>query len=78
MDPRGYVTSTEMRQALRTVYEQDRETNLHKALLLALADDLRPIDENGRWRPNALIVLVAVLLIALLGIFLYFSIGARG
>jgi hypothetical protein len=67
-----------MRQALRTVYEQDRETNLHKALLLALADDLRPIDENGRWRPNALIVLVAVLLIALLGIFLYFSIGARG
>jgi hypothetical protein len=78
MDPRGYVTSTEMRQALRTVYQQDRETNLHKALLLALADDLRPIDENGRWRPNALIVLVAVLLIALLGIFLYFSIGARG
>ena len=78
MDPRGYVTSTEMRQALRTVYHQDRETNLHKALLLALADDLRPINENGRWRPNALIVLVAVLLIALLGIFLYFSIGARG
>jgi hypothetical protein len=77
MDPRGYVTSTEMRQALRTVYQQDRETNLHKALLLALADDLRPIDENGRWRPNTLIVLVAVLLIALLGIFLYFSIGAR-
>jgi hypothetical protein len=68
----------EMRQALRTVYQQDRETNLHKALLLALADDLRPIDESGRWRPNALIVLVAVLLIALLGIFLYFSIGARG
>ena len=78
MDPRGYVTSTEMRQALRTVYQQDRETNLHKALLLALADDLRPIDENGRWRPNTLIVLVAVLLIVLLGIFLYFSIGARG
>ena len=78
MDPRGYVTSTEMRQALRTVYQQDRETNLHQALLLALADDLRPIDENGRWRPNTLIVLVAVLLIVLLGIFLYFSIGARG
>ena len=78
MDQRGYVTSTEMRQALRTVYQQDGETNLHRALLHALADDLRPIDENGRWRPNTLIVLVAVLLIALLGIFLYFSIGARG
>ena len=78
MDQRGYVTSTEMRQALRTVYQQDGETNLHKALLHALADDLRPIDENGRWRPNTLIVLVAVLLIALVGIFLYFSIGSRG
>jgi hypothetical protein len=78
MDQRGYVTSTEMRQALRTVYQQDGETNLHKALLHALADDLRPIDENGRWRPNTLIVLLAVLLIALVGIFLYFSIGSRG
>jgi hypothetical protein len=78
MDQRGYVTSTEMRQALRTVYQQDGETNLYKALLHALADDLRPIDENGLWRPNTLIVLVAVLLIVLLGIFLYFSIGSRG
>ena len=78
MDQRGYVTSTEMRQALRTVYQQDGETNLHKALLHALADDLRPIDENGRWRPNTLIVLVAVLLTVLLAIFLYFSIGSRG
>jgi hypothetical protein len=55
MDQRGYVTSTEMRQALHTVYQQDGETNLHKALLDALADDLRPIDENGRWRLNTLI-----------------------
>jgi len=78
MDSRGYVTSAEMRQALRKVYRQDGETNIQKALLHALADDIRPIDEKGRWRPNTLIVLVTVLLIALLGIFLYFSIGARG
>jgi hypothetical protein len=78
MDQRGYVTSTEMRQALRKIYQQDGETNLHKALLHALADDLRPIDENGRWRPHTLMVLLAVLLIALVGIFLYFSIGSRG
>ena len=78
MDQRGYVTSTEMRQALRTVYQKDGETNLQKAFLHALADDLRPSGENGRWRPHTLIVLAAVLLIALLGIFLYFSIGSRG
>jgi len=78
MDSRGYVTSAEMRQALRKVYMQDGETNIHKALLHALSDDVRPIDEKGRWRPNTLIVLVTVLLIALLCIFLYFSIGARG
>ena len=78
MDPRGYVTSAEMREALRGIYQQDGETNLHKALLNALADDLRPVGENGRWRPNTLMVLVSVLLIALLFIFLYFSIGSRG
>jgi hypothetical protein len=66
-----------MREALCRVYQQDGETNLRKALLSALSDDLRPIGENGRWRPNTLMVLVSVLLIALLVIFLYFSIGAR-
>lgn len=77
MEPRGYVTFAEMRRALRRIYQEDGETNLHKALLLALADDLRPIDQKGRWRPNKLLVLLALLFIALLGIFLYFSIGVR-
>ena len=77
MEPQGYVTFAGMRRALRRIYREDGETNLHKALLLALADDLRPIDQNGRWRPNNLLVLLAVLVIALLGIFLYFSIGVR-
>ena len=77
MEPQGYVTFAEMRRALRRIYREDGETNLHKALLLALADDLRPIDQKGRWRPNNLLLLVAVVLIALLSISLYFSIGAR-
>ena len=77
MVPRGYVTFAEMRRALRRIYQEDGDTNLHKALLTALADDLRPLDQKGRWRPNTLLVLLAVLLIALLGIFLYFSIGVR-
>jgi hypothetical protein len=77
MKPQGYVTFAEMRRTLRRIYREDGETNLHKALLLALTDDLRPIDQKGRWRPNNLLVLLAVLAIALLGIFLYFSIGVR-
>jgi hypothetical protein len=77
MDARGYVTFAEMRRALRRIYREDREINLHKAVLHALADDLRPVDQKGRWRPNTLLVLLAVLSIALLGIFLYFSIGVR-
>jgi len=77
MDAPGYVTFAEMRRALRNIYQEDRETNLHKALLNALSDDLRPVNSQGRWRPNTLIVLLASLLLALLGIFLYFSIGVR-
>jgi hypothetical protein len=77
MERQGYVTFAEMQRALRRIYQEDGETNLHKALLTALANDLRPLDQKGRWRPNSLLVLPAVLLIALLGIFLYFSIGVR-
>jgi hypothetical protein len=77
MDTRGYVTTAETRQALRKVYQEDGETNLQKAFLDALSDDLKPTDEKGRWRPNTLIVLLAILLIALFGIFLYFSVGAK-
>lgn len=77
MDARGYVTFAEMRRALRRIYQEDEEINLSKALLNALSDDLRPVDARGRWRPNTLIVLLAALLLALLGIFLYSSIGVR-
>ena len=77
MEPQGYVTFAEMRRALRRIYQEDGETNLHKALLSALADDLRPLDQNGHWRPNTLLVLLVVLLVALFSIFLYFSIGVR-
>lgn len=77
MKPQGYVTFAEMQRALRRIYHGDGETNLHKALPTALADDLRPLDQKGRWRPNPLLVLLVVLLVALLGIFLYFSVGVR-
>jgi hypothetical protein len=75
MDYRGNVTLEETRQALRQLYLQDEEANLQAALLLALSDDLKPIDSRGRWRPSSLVILVAPLVLALIAIFVYFSLG---
>ena len=77
MDAQGHVTPEEIRRALLTMYRDDPESNLQQALLRLLADDLRPIDERGRWKPNPLLILVAVLACALVGVFFYFTIGAH-
>jgi hypothetical protein len=75
MDSRGNVTPEETRQALRQLYLRDEETNLQAALLLALSDDLKPIDSRGRWRPSSLLILVTLLVLAIIAIFVYFSLG---
>lgn len=77
MNAQGYVSLEEVRQALRQIYRNDPESNLRNALAQSLADGLKPIDEAGRWKPSPLLLLVFVLLCALTGVFLYFSIGAR-
>ena len=78
MDALGYISAEEVRQALRKIYLADAESNLQNALRESLSDELRPIDENGRWKPSPLLVLTVVLLCALVGVFIYFSIGGRG
>jgi hypothetical protein len=45
------------------------------ALRAVLADDLKPVDARGRWKPSSLVILIGVIAFALLGIFLYFSLG---
>ena len=77
MDSQGYISSQEVRQALRQIYRGDAEINLQSFLLETLSDELKPIDEKGRWRPSPLLILTLVLLCALLGVFVYFSLGAR-
>ena len=77
MDAQGHVTPEEIRRALLTMYRDDPESNLQQALLRLLADDLKPTDERGRWKPSPLLILAAVLVCALVGVFLYFTIGAR-
>jgi hypothetical protein len=78
MDAQGYISAEEVRQALRQIYLGDAESNLQNALRGSLSDELRPVDEKGRWKPSPLLVLTVVLLCALAGIFIYFSIGGRG
>ena len=78
MDSQSYISPQEVRQALRQIYRSDAEINLQSSLLESLSDELKPIDEKGRWRPSPLLILTLVLLCALLGIFVYFSLGARG
>ena len=77
MDSRGYISAEEVRQALRQIYLSDAGSNLQNALLESLSDELKPVDEKGRWKPSPLLVLTIVLLCALVGVFVYFSIGGR-
>jgi hypothetical protein len=78
MDAQGYISAEEVRQALRHIYSGDAESNLQNALRESLSDELRPVDEKGRWKPSPLLVLTIVLLCALAGVFIYFSFGGRG
>jgi len=78
MDAQGYISAGEVRQALREIYRSDAESNLQNALLESLSDELKPVDEKGRWKPSPLLVLAVVLLSALVGVFFYFSVGGRG
>jgi hypothetical protein len=75
MDAQDYITAEQVRRALETVYRDDPESNLQKALLRSLADDLKPLNEKGRWKPSPLLILVSLLVCALAGAFLYFTFG---
>ena len=77
MDAQGHVTPEEIRKALLSMYRGDTESNLQQALLRLLADELKPVDEKGRWKPSPLLILVALLMCALIGIFFYFTLGAH-
>ena len=75
MDAAGYITPEDVCLALRKLHSEDTETNPEMALRHALADDLKPVDARGRWKPSSLVILVGVLVSALLGVFFYFSVG---
>ena len=78
MDAQGYISPDEVRRALRQINLNDVETNLQSSLFESLSDELKPINEKGRWKPSPLLILTIVLLCALLGVFVYFTTGGRG
>ena len=77
MDQQGHVSPQEVRAALRSIYRDDPESNLQQALLRSLADDLKPLDEKGRWKPSPLVILVSVIVCALMWVFFYFTLGGH-
>ncbi len=77
MDNHGYISVEDARNALQQVYRNDSESNLQNALLESLSDELKPVDARGQRRPNSTLVLSFLLLCALVGVFVYFSVGGR-
>lgn len=75
MDATGYITSEEVRLALRKLHSEDTETSPELALRAVPADDLKPVDARGRSKPSSLVILIGAIVFALLGVFLYFSLG---
>lgn len=75
MDTHDYTSVENVREALRHVYRNDSESNLQTALLESFSDELKPIDAKGRRRPSPLLILSILLLCAMIGVFVYFSVG---
>ena len=77
MDTHGHISTEEAREALQQIYRNDSESNLRTALIECFSDELKPIDAKGRRRPNPTLVLSFLLLCALAGVFVYFSVGGH-
>jgi hypothetical protein len=77
MDTHGYISTEDVRDALHQIYRNDSESNLQTALLESFSDELKPIDAKGRRRPSPLLVICFLLLCALAGVFVYFSVGGH-
>ena len=73
MEQNRLVTPEEVRSAFRQLTKHDREANLKKALREAFADELKPVNQNGRWKPSSLLVLLVCLVLAVAGVFFYFT-----
>jgi hypothetical protein len=64
----------EMHDRLTDFHRQNPREGLGDALLIRLADPLKPQDEQGRFRVNPILMLLASVLALVFGAFLFFSV----
>jgi hypothetical protein len=64
----------EMHDRLIHCHQQDTREGLGDALLMYIQDPLKPQDEQGRFRVNPILMLLASVLALVFGAFLCFSV----
>jgi hypothetical protein len=64
-----------MRERLQGFHVQDPEERLFSRLLRLIEDPLRPRTDDGRFRLNPILLLLAAILALAVGTFLIFSFG---
>jgi hypothetical protein len=65
----------EMCQRLGELNTQEAEESISRSILRRIEDPLRPRGENGRFRVNPFLLLMALLGVLAIGAFLYFNLG---
>jgi len=65
-----------IRDRLTSFHAQDPEENFSRRMLRLLEDPLKPRNQEGRFRVNPILLLLAALAVVTIGTFLYFSFAA--
>ena len=64
-----------LRDRLREFHAQDPEASISHQMWRLLEDPLQPLNTNGRFRINPVLILLAAILVLATGTFLFFSFG---
>jgi hypothetical protein len=67
--------TAKMCERLRKLNAQEPEERIFRSILRRIEDPLRPRSENGRFRMNPFLLLLAVIAMLTISAFLYFSFG---
>ena len=73
MESTSPIHSPELREELRQMYAQDPEARILPQIRRRLADPMKPTNENGRFRPHPLALLLGTIGAIAAAVFLYFS-----
>jgi hypothetical protein len=68
-----HISDTEMRTLLRDAYSQDREKSVLGQFVRRLCDPAVPRDANNRPRAHPLWLTLGLIVVLVVGVFLYFS-----